>query len=248
MFGRRVGRTPQLGPSVGELQRLGQRVALGFDQMPVGVRGAPHGLRRVVDQDVQRPLGGHPVRQRDHLGRVAQVDADNAQPVQPVGRVLKGREPAGGVPGETGGDGGVRAIAQQPQGDMHADLGPPAGEQRAFAVQVGPGLAAFAPGRGAVRAQVVVEGVHGGVALLADIAASGALVAACGVLLGGCRQVQPQGFVIQPGWRAGGGALDHGPVRSGDRRPFLGFAVPFGGLEHVRRGAAHGDMPFVGGF
>ena len=129
-----------------------------------------HRLRRVVDQDVQRPCGGDRVGQRDHLGRIAQVDADHAQPVQPVGAVRHGGEPAHGVVREAGGDRGVGAVAQQPQRDVHADLGPSAGEQRAAPGQVGARVALGPVERGARRAELVVERVDHGVAVLADVA------------------------------------------------------------------------------
>ena len=93
--------------------------------------GAAHRLGRVVDQDVQRALRGHRVGQRDDLSRVAQVDAHDAQPVQPVGAVVHRGEAAHGVVRKAGGDRRVRAVAQQPQRDVHADLGAPAGEQGA---------------------------------------------------------------------------------------------------------------------
>ena len=137
----------------------GSGVGLGGDQRRIGTRGAPYRLRRVVDQDVQRAVLGHGVGERDHLGRVAQVDADDPQPVQPVGAVRHGGEAADRVGREPGGDGGVRAVPEQPQRDVHADLGAAAGQQRPPAGEVGAGVAAGAVDRGAVRAQLVVERV-----------------------------------------------------------------------------------------
>ena len=149
---------------------VGQRLRLGRGQRRVGAGRAAHRLRGVVDQDVQRALLGDRVGQRHHLRRVAQVDADDPQPVQPVGAVRHRGEPADRVVREPGGDGGVRAVAQQPQRDVHADLGPAAGEQRAPAGQVGAGVALGVADRRAVGAELVVERVHLGVALLADVA------------------------------------------------------------------------------
>ncbi len=138
-------------------------------QVRVGLGRAPHGLRRVVDQDVERSLGGHLVGQRHHLARIAQVDPHHAQPVQPVRAVLHRAEAAHRVVREARGDRRVRAVAQQPQRDVHADLRAPAGQQRAAAGQVGPGVAARVVERRAGGTELVVEGVDLAVALLADV-------------------------------------------------------------------------------
>ncbi len=161
------------GPPLAACRAAGQRLVLGVDQRLVGVAGAAHGLGRVVDDDVQRAGGVQGIGQRHHLGGVAQVDADDPQPVQPVAAVLHGGEAARGVLGEAGGDGGVGAVAEQPQRDVHADLRPAAGEQRTASGQVRPGVPLAVAERGALRAQLVVEGVHLGVVLLADVAGPG---------------------------------------------------------------------------
>ena len=161
------------GPAVGALQRRGQRLVLGVDQRLVGVAGAAHGLGRVVDDDVERTGRVQGVGQGHHLGGVAEVDADDPEPVQPVGAVLHGGEAPRGVLREARGDGGVRAVPEQAQGDVHADLGPAAGEQRAAAGQVRAGVALAVAEHGALRAQLVVEGIHLRVMVLADIAGAG---------------------------------------------------------------------------
>ena len=119
------------------------------------------------------PCGGHVVGERDDLARVAQVDADHPEPVQPVGAVGHGGEAADGVVREPGRDRGVGAVAEQPQRDVHADLGAAAGEQRAPPGQVGAGVPALPVERGAVRAELVVERVDPVVELLADVAGPG---------------------------------------------------------------------------
>ena len=63
---------------------LGERRQLGLDQRRVGPRRTPHGLAGVVDDDVEGPRGGDVVGQRDDLGGVAQVDADDLEAVDPV--------------------------------------------------------------------------------------------------------------------------------------------------------------------
>ena len=148
-FGHRVRRLV-LGEAAGERGRvrvtdvvegddLDQLGAAGvrsrLDERRIGAGSPPDGLRRVVDQDVERTLLGHGVRERDDLGGVAQVDAHDAQPVQPVGAVGHRGETAHGVVREAGGDRRVGAVAQQSQRDVHADLGAAAGEQGAPAVR-----------------------------------------------------------------------------------------------------------------
>ena len=66
---------------------VGQRVRLGLGQQRVRSGGAADRLGGVVDEHVQRAARGDGVGQADHLRRVAEVDADDAQPVQPLGRV-----------------------------------------------------------------------------------------------------------------------------------------------------------------
>src|SRR5262249_45932223 len=113
--------------------------------------------------------------QRHHLGRVAQVDADDLQPVDPLVTVGLGLEPADRVVRETRGDRGVGAVTQQPQCDVHADLGAATGEEGALAGEVGAGVATGPVLRGALLAELVVEVVHLDVALLADVAGARAL-------------------------------------------------------------------------
>ena len=89
------------GEQLGQLAGR-QRIGLGGGQRRVGAGRAADRLRGVVDQDVQRAGLGDRVRQRDHLRRVAQVDADDPQPVQPLGAVRHGLEAADRVDRETG--------------------------------------------------------------------------------------------------------------------------------------------------
>ena len=189
------------------------------------------------------PCAGDRVGERDDLGRVAQVDADDPQPVQPVGAVRHRGEAAHRVVREAGGDRRVRAVAQQPQRDVHADLGAAAGEQRAPAGQVGAGVALGVVDRGAVRAELVVERV--------DLACSRS-----------CRCSRPAGRSSVPALapaavddRAGGPAVSSSmrpgapvAVASSDRAVGGGLAVaslvaahPLELLEHVPDGALHRD-------
>ena len=92
VLGQRPGQRVRVGVGdVVEGQQLrqravGQRVGLGRGQRGVGAGRAADGLRGVVDQDVQRPGLDDRVGQRHHLRRIAQVDPDDPQPVQPVAR------------------------------------------------------------------------------------------------------------------------------------------------------------------
>lgn len=153
----------------------GQRGALAVDQCGVGGGQPSYGLRRVVDEDVERARLGDLLGEGHGLRRVPQVDADDLQAVDPVRRVVHGLETADGVLREARGDGGVRAVAQQPQRDVHADLGAAAGEQGALAREVGADIALGAVQGGAVRTELVVEVVDLDVPGLAGVAGARAL-------------------------------------------------------------------------
>jgi hypothetical protein len=80
------------GEAAGERRRMGvadaverddvdqsrRRRAFRLDERRIGAGSSPHGLGGVVDQDVQRALGGDAVRERDDLSGVAEVDAHDA--------------------------------------------------------------------------------------------------------------------------------------------------------------------------
>jgi hypothetical protein len=150
-----------------------ERFVLAVHEVGVGAGAAAHGLRGVVDEDVERPGGGDVVGEGDDLGGVAQVDADDLEPVDPLGAVGELGEPAHGVPREAGRDGQVRPVAQEHEGDVHADLGAPPGEQGAAAGEVGALITLGVRHRGAGRAEPVVERVDEGVVGVADVAAAG---------------------------------------------------------------------------
>ena len=149
---------------------VGQGCELGIDERLVRAGGAAHGLRRVVDEDVERSRRGDVVGEADHLSGVAQIDADDLEPVDPLGRVGQARESAHGVARKARRDRRVGAVAQQAQRDVHADLGATAGEQGALAREVGAGIPLGVAHRGAVGAQLVIERVDDRVRPLADVA------------------------------------------------------------------------------
>ncbi len=230
---------------VAEGDQLGERAVrergeLGIHQRLVGAGGAAHGLRGVVDEDVERPLGGDVVRERHDLGGVAEVDADDAEPVDPVRGVGEAREPAHRIPREARGDRGVGAVAQQPQRDVHADLRAAAGEQGALAGEVGAGVALGVAQRRAGRAELVVERVDGRVRLLADVAGARLDELAGGRLrLGGERDAAS--LVIDAIGRAGRGGGHDRAVGLGDGGAELGAAHLLHRLEELGRSLAHGD-------
>ncbi len=194
----------------------------------VGAGGSAHRLGGVVDQNVQRPLRGDGVCERDDLSGVAQINPDDAQPVQPVGAVRHRGEAAHGVVRKAGGDRRVSAVAKQPQRDVHADFGAPAREQSFPAGEVRPGVAFGVAARSAVRTELVVEGVDQGVVVLAHIAGTGPQQRTGGGADGGGHQRQARGFVVYPAGRASGGGRDDGVIR-GCQRVTFGVAA---GLLH----------------
>jgi hypothetical protein len=204
------------GPPVscsGPLPRSGrQRGALRRDELGVRAGGAAHRLGGVVDQHVQRPPGRHPVRQRDHLCRVAQVESDHREPVQPVRAVRHRGEAAHRVVREAGGDGRLGAVAQQAERDVHADLGPAAGEQRPPPRQVRTRLSLGVVQLGARAAQLVVEGVHLDVALLADVAGPRIEQRAGDLPRAGLADGTAAGLVVDPAGSGRGGGRRHGEV------------------------------------
>jgi hypothetical protein len=151
--------------------------------------------------------------------------------VQPVGAVLHRGEAADRVAREAGRDRRVRAVAQQPQRDVHADLRPAAGEQRAAAGEVGAGVAARAVERRAVGTELVVERVDVDVALLAAVAPA-RLQQRARALPGDLRRERKAArLVVDPPRRAGRRRGGDGGVVGEDRGAPLGTALLLDGLE-----------------
>ncbi len=215
----------------------GQRHRLTVDQVGVGARRAADGLRGVVDEDVEGSGRGDLLGQCHHLGGVAQVDADDLEAVQPVGRVLLCRKASRGIVREPRRDRQVGAVAQEHQRDVHADLGAPAGEQGPAAGEVGALVALGVAQLGAVGAQPVVEGVDDGVLGLADVAAA-RLDQLAGVRAPGRRdQREALGLVVDAQRRTGGGAGEHRLVVVDLRLTGLAAAGLAHLLVHAARGA-----------
>ncbi len=170
-------------------------------------------------------LLGDRVREGDDLTGVAQVDADDSQPMQPVAAVGHAGEPPGRVPWEARRDRRVRAVAQQAERDVHPDLRPPSGQQGPAARQVGAGVPLGVVERRAVGTELVVEGVDLRVAPLADVTGAWLEQRACGPAGGPRRQRQTAGLVVDPPRRGGRGRLGHITVGAGDRLAALGSAA-----------------------
>ena len=121
-------------------------------------------------------------------------------------------------------DGGVGPVAQQAQGDVHADLGAAAGEQRTPSGQVGARVPLRAVQPRAGRAELVVERVDLGVAVLAGVAGAGPPERPGEGGRRAGRQRQPEGLVVDPAGRTGGrrggdgGVADAGAVADGGAR------------------------------
>ena len=236
---RRVVRVPE-----GHERRqrsIGERREFGIHQRLVRARGAPHGLRRIVDEDVERAARGDVFGQSQDLRRVAQVDPDDLEPVQPVGGVRKAREPADGVAGKTRRDRGVGTVAEQAQRDVHADLRAAPGEQRPLAGEVGARFALAVAHRRAVRAELVVERVDQRVRLLADITGAG-LQQGAGRRRGrGRRDRDTPGLIVDAIGSPRGGRGDHRAVGLGNERAGFTASRDFYGLEHLPRRLSDGN-------
>lgn len=220
----------------------GQQGALAVDEGGVGGGQAAYGLGRVVDEDVERAHLGDLVGEGHGLGRVAQVHAYDLQAVQPVRRVVHGLEAADGVFREACGDRRVGAVAQQPQRDVHADLGAAAGEQGALAGEVGVVVALLAVQAGAVGTELVVEVVDFHVPGLAGVAGAGALeYPGDPALLRHRRREEALRLVVDALGGAGRGGLGDGLVVGGLRGPALLAAALLDTAVDARGGAADGD-------
>ena len=142
---------------------------------------------------------------------------------------------------------GRRAVPQQAQRDVHADLGAAAGEQRTLAGQVGAGVALGVVEPRAGRAELVVERVDLDVGLLADVARPGLEQRPRGGALRAGDERDALGLVVDAARAAGGRRVDDRAVGGADGVPLLGAALLLGGLEQRRRRTAgEGEVRVVG--
>ena len=220
---------------------LGSGACAGRGQVRVGLGRPPHGLRRVVDQDVERALGGDLVGERDHLSGIAQVEADDAQAIDPVRAVVHRGEAPDRVVREARRDRRVGAVAEQPQRDVHPDLGPAAGEQRAPSAQIGVRVPTFVVARRTRRTQLVVERVDFVIALLADVTRAGAKERSRPLAGGAGGELQALGLVVDAAGRTRRGRGRDRVVVLADHRASLGPALLLDDLEQPGDRAPHRD-------
>ena len=148
-----------------------QRGLLALHHVGVEIRWAPHRLARVVDDEVEaRTRGEQLAAERLDARRVAQVEAEDLEPMPPVPEIRLARVALRSIARKPGGHDELRARTQQLQPGLVADLHPPAGEERHAAAQVGELRSLCKVQLGARRAQLVVEMMDERVFLLADVA------------------------------------------------------------------------------
>ena len=154
--------------------------------------------------------------------------------------VLHGGEAAHRVLGEARRDRRVRAVAEQPQRDVHPDLGAATGEQGALAGEVGALVALGVRAGRAVGAEPVVERVDERVVGLADVAAA-RVDELAGEGAGGVGdQGDAVGLVVDAHRRSGGRRLDDLPVGLALGPRLRVAPVLLEPLVHQRRGPLEG--------
>jgi hypothetical protein len=122
---------------------------------------------------------------------------------------------------------------------IHADLGAAAGEQGPPAGQIGAGVALGVILLGAGRAQLVIERVHHGEPLLADVTPAGLPQHARGGATHRTGQRNAGRLVVDPAGRAGRGRLGDRPVRGQDRLAAFPPALLLHRLEQPGGGPPH---------
>src|SRR3989338_1365725 len=153
------------------LGHIAEGALLALHHMGVEIRRPPHGLAGIIDDEIQ-PLARRKKMPAESLdaGRMAQVQAEDLQPVAPDLEIRFGGIAHRRVPREAGADYELRPGAEKLYPGLVAYLDAPAGEQGNAAVQVG-GLGALKEIQfGAGRAELVVEIVQLVIILFADIA------------------------------------------------------------------------------
>ena len=144
---------------------------LGLHHVRVELGRTPHGLARVVDDEVEAAAGRqHLAAERLDARRVAQVEPEDLEPVRPVGEVGLLRVTRRRIAREPRRDDHVRAGAQQLEPGLEPDLDASARQQRHAPAQVGRLRALPEVQVGTRRAQLIVEVMDDGVLLLAHVA------------------------------------------------------------------------------
>ena len=148
-----------------------ERRRLPFHHVGVEIGRPPHRLARVVDDEVEARAGGEQVTaERFDAGRVAQVEAEDLQPVAPVGKIRFARVARGGIARKARRHDQLRTAAQQLEPRLVPDLHAAARQQRNTTAQVSDLSALAEIELRACGAQLVVEVMDLDVLFLADIA------------------------------------------------------------------------------
>ncbi|MCY1217334.1 hypothetical protein D9M72_292410 [compost metagenome] len=162
--------------------------------------------------------------------------------MEPLTAVFHRGEAACRIFREPRGDGGVGTVPEQPQGDVHADFGASSREEGTAAGEVRAGVALAVAERSTLRAQLVIESIHLGVVILADVARAGSDEVS-GHLAGRRRfQLVPAGFIIDPVGSCRGRLRDYCAIGLGDQVALGDPAVAFDSLEHLAGGAPNRDI------
>src|SRR5688572_32370275 len=153
------------------LRHVVQRGGLARHHVGVEAGRTPHGLTRVVDDEVETGARREELAAEGlDAGRMAQVEAEDLEAMTPFSKVRLAGVTRRRIPREARGHDQVCTAAQQLESRLVADLHAPAGEQRDAATEIGQ-LGALAKVQlRARRTQLIVEVMDQRVLLLADVA------------------------------------------------------------------------------
>ena len=141
------------------------------DQVRVELGRAADGLARVVDDEVEARAGGDDLSaERLDARRVAQVETEDLEAPAPVGEVGFQRVACGSIARKTRGDDQVRAGAQELESGLVSNLHAAARQQCDASPQIRQLRSCSEVHLSTGRAEMIVEGVDGGVGLLAGVA------------------------------------------------------------------------------
>jgi hypothetical protein len=148
-----------------------QRGGLAIHHVRIEIRRPPHRLAGVVDDEVEsRPRREELAAEGLDARRVAQIEAEDLEPVLPVGKVGLAGVALRGVTREARGDDEMRARAQQLEPRLITNLDAAARQQRDTTAKVGQ-LGPFRKiERRACGTQLIVEVMNDRILLLADVA------------------------------------------------------------------------------
>src|SRR5687767_10555189 len=153
------------------IRHVVQRGGLARHHVGVEAGRTPHGLTRVIDDEVEtRARGEQLAAEGLDAGRMAQVEAEDLEAMTPFSKVRLTGVTRRRIPWEARSHDQVRTAAQQLESRLVADLHAPAGEQRDAATEIGQLGALTEVQLRARRTQLIVEVMNQRVLLLADVA------------------------------------------------------------------------------